>query len=278
MRERELLEAIINRDEARATRLIDEGAQPCSAVVVNHGIVFPLIAACERGLASLVRGPYSHAVTARALVAAAEAGEGTIIVSLMVGNHGARVTGDILIAVCRNPMATALLAPWATSQALANAIRIAIIHDYVGGAAVLLDAWQRKPEDRPQPVITVVRSTLAWALLSRHGLQPQVSLYEICAIAGASAYVCCAHLGDAIGMRRELRRGHVRSDDAREAVRVSAGCTKPLALKVARPLSDKTAYLWPAETKARVRTLLLCMVRHGFDTVVLRCVRDAVVR
>lgn len=277
---RALLEAINDRDEARAIRLVREGARMCSAVVVGRSIVFPLLAACERGLVAVVQhaGPYSQPVAALALVAAAESSEGADIVALMVGKHGVRVTGDVLVAVCRNPMATALLTPWATAEALVAAIRIAIIHDYVGGAAVLLDAWQRMPAGKPRPTVAVVRSTLAWALLARHGLQPQVSLYEISDVASAPAYVCCAHLGDTTGMRRELGRGHVRGDDAREAVRLSAGCTAALALEAARPLSAGTAHLWPSGTKERVRVLLLCLVRHGFDTVVLRCVREAVAR
>lgn len=281
MREWKLLKAIFQRNEAAACRLLEEGARPCAAVVLQNRLIFPILAACERGMVDFVKAvePMRGPEIEHALLAASRAYRGADVVTAIMVDHKATITAGLLGMVADNPRATAMIVPWATESTLAAAISLAIANNHVGGAAVMLDEWQlKRGSPCTYPLINFVHSVEAWALLARHGLQPIVSLYEICTIAGASAYVCCGHLGDIKGLRRELTRPGLTLHDLREGRRLAMGCVSPITTAALLPLSRRTAWMWPNATKKRVLTLLLCCLRLGFDAVLRRCVCEAVVR
>lgn len=276
-----LLRAILQRNEAAACRLLEEGARPCAALVLQNRLIFPILVACERGMVDFVKAvePLPGPAIEHALLAASRAYRGSDVVAAIMVDHNAKITAALLSMVADSPRATAVIAPWASANTLAAAISLAISKDHVGGAAVMLDHWQLK-RGSPccYPPIHFVHSVEAWALLARHGMQPIVSLYEICTIAGASAYACCAHLGDIRGMRRELTRPGLTLHDLKEGRRLAMRCVSPITTVALLPLSRHTAWMWPDATKARVQALLLCLLRLGFDAVVRRCVCEAVVR
>lgn len=273
MHVRSLIKAILADDEALACAWIRNGANPCSAVVHKKILVFPILAACYMGHLRVIRAslPLSEPVVARALVCAAASPYGREVVELLIEQSEVKITAYILqwAARRRNPRAVILLSAYASTAELSRAIANAISEDRVRSAAAMLTTWQEQGRV-VQPRIFMVRSRKAWALLARHGLQPSHSIH--CQIEGLVAqppYVCCASLGDATGMLRELRRPGIDSKQLRRASELAATNVSAIARLARRGFSASTSHLWPDSSIRRFCVLMRCLYKIGFDAVII---------